>query len=1038
MIVHSLKIASNLIAITLFLSLFSNHSVHAGEDTFFEHLSVSQGLSHSGVYCFLQDSKGFMWIGTEDGLNRYDGTDFKIFRHDPENEKSISHNEVWSIQEDSQGNLWIGTWGGGLNRFNWDTETFTRYMHNEEDTTSISHNLVGIVQIDKNDTVWASTFGGGLNRFDIKKHTFTRYTHDKNNPNSLSSNTLWPVYVDRKGIVWIGTIGAGLDRFDPQTETFVHYRHDTNSSQSLDSDEIWSIYEDRHGVLWVGTDRGLNAFDPETETFTHYQHNEEDDTSISKSNIWSIVEDKEGNFWVGSWGDGLNRFDRETETFIHYRQNKNIAHSLSSDVVSMLYEDRTGGLWIGTYQNGINQVLPYFKKFNHYQVVTEHSTCPKSMMVSTFYEDKAGDVWIGTDQGLSLFHTETKTFLHGHNIYGLNALSGKNITEIFEDTKGDIWIGTYLDGLSRYDLKTGTVVTYPIDKTGKNPNALNSQTVMAIEQGQDGNIWLGTIIGGLNEFNPHTGIFTRYMHDDNNPKSLSHNFIYDIYEDAAGLLWIGTSGGGLNTFDPETHKVVQFLHDSNNPKSISNNNVNTIFQDHAGVLWVGTASGLNKFHAETKIFTRYYQQDGLPDSAINGILEDDQQCLWISTNQGLTKFNPEKETFKNYYVDDGLQSSEFNIGAALKARSGLLFFGGPNGFNAFYPGDIIDNPHKPNVVITNFKIFNKSVPIAPDSPLKKTISETKELLLSYKDSMFTFEFVALNFLNPKRDQYAYRMDGFDKDWNFVDTSRRFATYTNLDPGTYTFRVKASNSDSVWNESGTSLKITISPPWWERWWFRLLVALFVCGSVYGVFSWRVRTMKAQRKRLKILVAKKTKELEKKSKKLEELATHDTLTRLYNRTKLDEVFRTELLRSARSNSQFGLILLDIDYFKSVNDNYGHQVGDQILQEFADRLRRNVRQTDTIGRWGGEEFLILCPDTGVNGIQALAEKLRIAIGHNTFSVVGKKTASFGVTVYEKGDTIESMVAKADAALYRAKSSGRNRVELQTQVVSPQHLSS
>jgi len=783
----------------------------------FEHLTVADGLSQSVVLCILQDSQGFMWFGTEDGLNKYDGYKFTVYKHDPDNSNSLADNYVWSIHEDESGTLWIGT-SNGLDKFDLAHETFVHYQHDENDPNSLSHNEVRAIEEDHTGTLWIGTYGGGLNKFDRQTEKFVRYQHDENNPHSLSDNNIYwdgGLYVDKQGSLWIGTEKGGLNKFDRNTDTFIHYQHDPKDPNSLSNIYVSQIYEDRAGTLWIATTEGLNKFDRDTQTFMHYLDDEVNNY---------IYEDHAGMLWIGTDGNGLYQFNPKTETYVHYQYDASNPDSLNNNYINTIYQDKAGTLWIGTWGGGVNKI-DEAKKFKVYQHQANNPNSLSGNAVWEIYEDSHGVLWIGTEgSGLNKFDRQTGKFVHYQSDEkNPNSLINNNIYTITEGPRDVLWIGTW-GGMDKFDTKTETFVHYQHDD-----NSLIDNNINHIHKDSFGALWIGTWGHGLDRFDPKTETFVHYQHDDKNPQSLSDKQVNVIYEDSLGVLWIGTVAG-LDMFDRET--FVHYQHDDNNPNSLSSGQVYTIYEDSRSILWVGTSGGgLNKFNRATATFSHYREKDGgIPNDTVNHILEDDQANLWLSTNKGLSKFNPQTETFRNYDVSDGLQSNDFFFGSGCKTRSGELLFGGANGFNLFHPNEIKDNPFVPPVLITDFQIFNQPVSIGGDSPLQQHISFSKELTLSYQDSVFSFEFVALNFTNPQKNQYAYKMEGVDKDWVYVDSSRRFATYTNLDAGEYVFKVKGSNNDGVWNEEGTSLKITITPPWWKTWWAYLLYIMIALSVI----------------------------------------------------------------------------------------------------------------------------------------------------------------------------------------------------------------
>ncbi len=838
----------------------------------FTHLSVEDGLSQNDGRQILQDQVGFIWIGTQDGLNRYDGYEFKVYTYDPDDNTGLSDDFITALYEDRSGTLWVGTKNGGLNKFDLTTGQFTRYRHDPDDPHSLSHDNVQAIYEDQSGILWIGTRGGGLNKFDRDTGQFVPYQHDPDNPHSLSHDAVSSLAEYPAGILWIATEGGGLNRFDlrsnqADTGYFVRYRHDANNPNSLSDDTVWSIYLDRSGILWLGTEKGgLNRFDPETEQFSHYQHDPHDPTSISHDEIEAITEDDSGDLWIGTLGGGLNKFDRETGIFITYQHNADDPGSLSHDTVDSVYFDRAGTLWVGTVGKGINLLDPNTQKFLHFKTEPGNPNSLSYDFVMGVYEDSEGILWVGTiGGGVNAYDRKTGTFTH----YKADpdtpgSISHNRVWTITEDQAGTLWMGTLGGGLNKFDRETQTFTHYQADPD--NPNSISHDLIWTIYKDRQGILWIGTFGGGLDAFDPGTETFTHYAANPDDPKSLSHNVVKAIFEDQSGTLWVGTDEGGLNKFDRKTQTFTHYQADPDNPHSLSNDRIKAIQEDRTGTLWIGTGSGLNRFNRTDETFTHYHERDGLPNDVIYGILEDDDGNLWLSTNRGLSRFNPQTETFKNYDVRDGLQGNEFNAGAFYKSASGEMFFGGVYGVSAFYPEKIKDNPYLPPVVLTDFQIFNASVPIGEDSPLSQSISEVEEIVLSYEDKVFSFEFAALNYIIPEKNQYAYMMEGVDKEWVYSG-DRRFVTYTNLDQGTYTFKVKASNNDGVWNEEGVSVKIIITPPWWETTWFRGTGLLLLAGLIVGSYRWRVYAIEQRNRELAWQVAERTKELAESNEQLQ---------------------------------------------------------------------------------------------------------------------------------------------------------------------------
>jgi signal transduction histidine kinase/CheY-like chemotaxis protein/streptogramin lyase len=822
----------------------------------FGRLTSKDGLSNVQTRSVAQDNQGFMWFGTANGLNRYDGTSIKVYRHDPADPYSLSNNYIRSLMVDRSGVIWIGTWGGGLNQYDREKDAFIRYQHDPNDPHSLSNNAVWAIFEGRDGTIWLGTHRG-LNKFDRENKQFKRYLKNPNAPNSLSHDFVWSILEDSAGVLWVGTEG-GLNRFDPKTEQFIHYRHDSDDAGSLSHDTIRSIYEDRSGILWLSTRKGLCKFNRSRTQITRYLHDSNNPQTLSNNLVTGAYEDRAGRLWVSTWGGGLNRFDRETETFVHFRNDSIDSYSLSSDTVVQIYEDQQSHLWLAT-DRGIDILDGGGKPFFHYRSI---STIPNSLShneVRALYAGRSGIVWVGTaGGGFFKFDRQTETFTHyKHDPADPNSLSNNYVRAIYEDREGLIWIGTSGFALNRFDPKKKRFTHYPHDAA--NPRSISKGAIWYINEDRTGTLWIGTWGGGVNAFDRDSEQFTRYQHDPADPHTLSHQNAVTIFEDRAGDLWIGTIGG-LNKFHRETNTFTRYNHVSTDPRSLVHNTVSSIYEDRTGTLWIGTLGGLDKFDRKNGLFTHYTTANGLSSNTIFGILEDEQGRLWLSTANGLSRFDPRTETLRNYYVDDGLQSNTF-LGSSShsKSRSGEMFFGGPNGLNAFYPEQIVDNTHPPPVLITDFQLARKLVPIGVQSVLKKSILKTEYLTLSYLDRVFSFEFAVLSYRAPHQNQYKYRLEGFEKEWNETNSTRRFATYTNLDPGDYVFRVIGSNNDGIWNEEGASIHITVTPPWWETMWFRISMVAASIALLLGVINWRVRNIEARRRKLEIQVQKRTQEL-----------------------------------------------------------------------------------------------------------------------------------------------------------------------------------
>jgi signal transduction histidine kinase/ligand-binding sensor domain-containing protein/DNA-binding response OmpR family regulator len=808
------------------------------KDIQFTHLTSQDGLASNSVFSIIQDNKGFLWFGTYNGLNRYDGYEFTVYKSVEGDTTTISENSIRTICKDDKGNLWIGTWNSGLNKFDPITEKFTRYQHDANNPSSISSNSIIALYCDKSGKIWIGT-SDGLNSFNPQENKFLCYKNNPDDPSSLNGNSVYSIYEDRNGTLWIGTITGGLNKFNKEKENFTSYKHNPADSKSISSNYVTSIFEDHAGNFWVGTDKGgINKFDRESGNFERYSI--ASDQSNFSNYIWTIFEDSDGTLWIGTDGGGLAVFNRQEEKFIFYQQSSNDPKSLNDNTVISICEDRTGILWFGTWNGGINKYTRTDKKFI---TIIHNPDDPNSLSgnsIFPIYEDRFGDLWVGTDViGLNRLNRKTNKFIHyfykQDDPYGINSNS---ISSICEDSFGNLWIGTNDNGLNRFDRKTNKFVHFK--NIPGDPSSISQNAISQMFLDSKGNLWIGLGSGGLEKLEKGSTTFIHYYHDEENPKSIFSETIFAINEDKSGNLWFGSNGDGLGMLDKNGKDFIYYKNEPGNSLSLSNNSVSVIHIDKKGTLWIGTnGGGLNKFNPADKTFKRFNEKDGLPNDMICGILEDNSGNLWISTYKGLSRFNPKNESFSNFGVEDGLQGNEFNNWAYCKTKNGMMYFGGTNGISYFHPDSLKYNLLVPAVVITDIQLLHKPVNVGYDANwgrkiLQRSITETEQLELNYNDNIISFEFSALDFHNPEKNLYSYFLEGFDQNRTFTDSKRRFVTYTNLEPGEYTLVVKGSNNDGIWNEAGTSLKIIILPPWWSTWW------AYILYGVIGVLIFTVST------------------------------------------------------------------------------------------------------------------------------------------------------------------------------------------------------
>ncbi|WP_243732395.1 hybrid sensor histidine kinase/response regulator transcription factor [Pedobacter metabolipauper] len=784
----------------------------------FKHIGIADGLSNSTIECIFQDYRGFIWFGTRDGLNKYDGNQITVYKNTKDT-ASLTDNYIRCIYEDKDKTLWIGT-SNGLNRFNPETNNFIRYKSKHQSAQSLSNNTVTSIEEGKTG-LWIGTYGGGLDLLDLKTGNFKHYKRTAK-PSGINDNHVNDIHTDKSGNIWIAS-DSGLNRLDLKNAVF-------SSIPALKKYVIRVIAESPDGNLWLGTEeKGLVFFNPRSGQIKNYRREEKNSNSLGSDLVRSIIIDKKNNIWIGGINGGLDIFKPQLSAFHNYQNEPGNPTSLSQRTVSAIFEDRQGNLWIGTHRGGINLYSPDSEKFKLVQQEPSKNSLSYND-VKAFHEDRNGNLWIGTDGGgLNLLNRTTNRFTHYRNDpFNPKSLGSDAVLDIMEDSDQNIWVGTWAGGLNLFNRQSATFTRFLYNSV--NPGSISSDFVQKTYEDSQGNLWIGTYYGGLNLFNRKTNTFTRLRYGSNRSKLIGNNII-SIQEDDDQNLWIGTDDGGLNCYNLRT-KVFShyFLNEEKKP------DLRVIFTDSKNRLWIGQ-NGLYLFNPIKKTFSVYTTKAGLATEFIKGIAEDAHGNFWISTSRGLTKFNPENLSFHKYNTADGLQGLEFEANACLKARNGELFFGGVNGFNSFFPNDIKINRFIPPVYLTEFQIFNnKIVPGTKDSPLDQDISFTKKIELSHTQSTFSFSFAGLNYTAPENNKYIYKLEGFDKDWSYAGSAKK-AFYTNLDPGTYTFKVKASNNDNNWNAAGTSVQIVISPPFWSTWWFRTLIVAVLLLITYVLLSFK---------------------------------------------------------------------------------------------------------------------------------------------------------------------------------------------------------
>ena len=836
--VHSARLCVAALGAALLLSLVPVTYAGAADprSVRFEHLSRDAGLSQAFVYTIVQDNQGFLWFGTQEGLNRYDGFEFTVFAHDPNDPGSLSDESIRTMIKTRDGTLWIGTDAGGLSRFDSATKTFTNYLHDPANPDSISSNRVRVLYEDRAGTLWVGTDGAGLDSFDRESKTFNHYVHDPTDPNSLSNAHIWGIVEDNSGALWIATDG-GLNSYDSLTGTFTRYQSSAANPDSISDDRLRALYTDRTGTLWVGTAAGgLNRYDVETRTFERFLHDAEDAASISANRISAIFEDDAGVLWIGTV-DGLNTWNPDTRNFTRYRSSPNDPYSLAHNMVLSINQDRSGVLWVGTY-DGLSKWNPGVRAMLHYRSEAGDPESLSENTVTTFAEDPSGNIWIGTfGGGLNRLDRTSGTMTQlRHDPEVSKSVSSDRIMALLVDSRGVLWAGTRSAGLNRFDADSGEFERFRHDP--QDPASISFDGITYLLEDDKGGLWVGTFGGGLNYFDRATQRFRHFRADPDNPDTLSSDRILTLHEDSDGALWVGTYGGGLNRLDRSSGAVTRIRAEPERRNGLSGDEIYMIQEDVNGDLWISAkGAGLNRWRSADRdtgnaSFDRYSELDGLPSATIYSGVWDQQGYLWLSSSYGLSRLDIGTLEFRNFDPSHGLQGDEFNLSAGFAAADGELYFGGMAGFNAFRPELVGGNGRAPQVAITNFLSLNQPLEFSA------AMDDGAPLELRHDEAVISLEFAALDYVAPDKSRYEYRLDGLDSDW--VDAAaKRQVTYTNLPAGDYTFRVKAQNNDGVWSVQDATVSFRMLPAPWRTWWAYLVYLLILAGIIFAALRAQAR-------------------------------------------------------------------------------------------------------------------------------------------------------------------------------------------------------
>ncbi|RKR14559.1 signal transduction histidine kinase [Maribacter vaceletii] len=1008
-----------LVCILVLIFLYSNTCL-AQEAIKFEHITTQNGLSQNDVNAIYQDSKGFLWFATHDGLNKYDGYGFTLYLPNAKDSLSISSNLVYNIVGEKKGNLWVGTTGSGLNYFDQETETFTQYKHNDDDSFSLINDYVTTMLLDSKNRLWVGT-SEGLNMVDLEKsNSILKFNHfypeQSVNKRFPKSTTISSIYEDRNGKIWIGTLN-GLFVMS-RNKDGDYYMNQLEWSFGLPRTVIGGLGEDKFGRLiigsgdgiyiskdatkskvelvyrvfcndvlidntngiWVGTNDGLLSFENHDKDALpklngHYTYDSRNTYSLSKNVVKSLFMDKTGIIWVGTNGGGVNKYDAERKQFQHFKKNLN-PNSLSYDKIRSIYEDSNGSLWIGTEGGGLNMLL---KKDDNgqYDKFQIFPNIKKPFAINETIKDGKKTLFVGVEgyPGLLQFDITNPKNVKQKDINEVINID-RSVFSLLTDKKQNIWIGTYGEGVFRWTIneETNAYINENFKNIKYKTNTISDDIIRSIYEDSKGNIWLGTA-SGLNKLTPEEKYkkepkFIVYKNESSEINSISHNYILALHESKAGDFWVGTFGGGLNKLVPGKD-------------------------------------------GEKEKFVSYTQADGLPNNVIKGILEDDEGNLWLSTNKGLSRFNPLDKTFKNYDVNDGLQNNEFQELAALRRKDGEMLFGGVNGFNAFYPENIKENRIAAETVITDFFISNEQVEIGEKINgrviLDKNIDQLKEIELKYSENSFSFEFSALHFAAPEKNSFAYMLENFDSDWIKTTSDKRFATYTNLEPGDYTLKVKAFNNDGYSDVTPSEIKIKVIPPWWRNTIAYVVYGLLIMGLLW--LFWRytfIRTTKKLQLEYEFLEREKSEELNRIKLDFFTNVSHEFRTPLsLIKGPLEYLQKNyEELESDKVQKQFKVIKKNSDYL--------HRLVNQLL-DFRKinqgKMRLVVRPTNTVAfiKEIAEPFQFQASRRLINfKIKVLKDPIKSWLDHDALEKIMNNLLSNAFKFTNKNGTIEIEVSQ------------------------------
>ena len=822
-----------------------------------------QGLNSNQVSSICQDKYGFIWIGTLNGLHRFDGTNMRLFLNDPLDSTSLVLDRIDRVYEDMDANLWIGT-SGGICKYNRDLDNFERFKATCGFIPMNSphpHRILDFKE-DKYGTLWIISNREGLLYFDEDLNDFMSF-FEEGDMQKLTSFNFSAFEIDEAGNFWLGTFDSGINIVNPNTRVIRQVEAGGRLSQLYDN-KINDIMSDESGLVWVGTESGgISRFDLSNDRITSdiFIHSSHNPNSLRNNEVQSVYQDSKGQIWSCNVNGGLHLYDSLIDGFYHYSADAQNRHSLSSNSIWTIFEDRDQRLWVGSGLTGIDVWDENFTKFEHYFISPDAESGLKSNVIRGFEQDSQGRIWLASDGGgLSLVNDDGSFTTFQKNDSDIHSLSTDAVLSVKEGFDGNLWLGTWAGGVNIFNPSTQKSSLY------KGVGAENLIDVFHIIKDGEDNLWFATYSGGLNKLDSKTGTLVNYMHDPNNDKTIASDLMHTLFEDSRGDIYIGVRNMGLNVLKKENiSKGIfdRYNNDREDSLSLPSSTVNMILEDSYGTIWIATSGGLCTFNRVDGIFHRVHPKTGLSHSDIRGLIEDENENLWVRTHDGLTKLEIKSLETIDYGVSEGVQKGSFLRHTIFRSDQGEIMFGGKLGFNMFHPDSLESKSEPPGVYLTNFKLQNKDITYHRDSPiLDKHIAEAQQIVLGPEDLRFTIEYVAINFTRAENNQYAYKMEGLENEWNYVENVTN-ATYNNLPPGAYRFVVKGANHDQQWNEEGASISILVQPDWYETWWARVFFSGLGIYLILLIVRWRTGRLKDAKKKLELVVARRTLQLTEKN-------------------------------------------------------------------------------------------------------------------------------------------------------------------------------